>query len=259
MTHTFAICAYKESEYLEDCIKSIMRQSVKTKVIMTTSTPCAYISDLAEKYDIPLYVRDGASDIKDDWNFAYDMAETEWVTVAHQDDLYSKYYAEVMLRKISETPDAIMFLSDYMPIKNGKIGKRGINSTLRRILRMPLKVRSLASARPVKKAVLSLGNSICCPTVAYNKTKLGPSVFTSEMKFNIDWDTFLKLAGERGSFAYADIPLTFYRIHDGATSKDFIVNHLRESEDTAMFEKFWPGVFARFIMKFYKKAYDVYG
>ena len=123
---------------------------------------------------------------------------------------------------------------------------------------MPLKNKKLAGSRTVKKAILSLGNSICCPAVTYNKEKLGKSVFSSEMKFNIDWDTFLKLAETDGAFAYADIPLTFYRVHDGATSKEFIENHLREKEDTEMFEKFWPKTVTKIIMRFYKKAYDTY-
>ena len=34
--HTFAICAYKESQYLEECIKSLQNQTVKSNIIMAT-------------------------------------------------------------------------------------------------------------------------------------------------------------------------------------------------------------------------------
>ena len=74
--HTFSICAYGESAYLEQCIKSILRQSVKSNVIICTSTPNAYIRKLSDKYNIKLYVREGNPDIKDDWNFAYNAAGT---------------------------------------------------------------------------------------------------------------------------------------------------------------------------------------
>lgn len=50
--HTFAICAYKESPYLEECIKSLFAQKKKSNVIMVTSTPCDYISNMAHKYGI---------------------------------------------------------------------------------------------------------------------------------------------------------------------------------------------------------------
>lgn len=261
LDHTFSICAYKESKYLEKCIKSIKNQTLKTNVIMVTSTPNDYIRGLAEKYDIPLFIRDGKSDIRDDWNFAYDSANTKWVTVAHQDDLYGKRYAEETSKKIDKVKsnkDILAVVTDYIPIKNGHVGKRDINSKIRRLLRTPLKFDRLAGTKFWKKAVLSLGNSICCPSVVYNKQVLGKSFFTSELKFNIDWDTFYKLAEMKGILACVDKPLTFYRVHDDATSKEFIENHLRENDDIYMFSKFWPKWIVKLIMVFYKKAYDTY-
>ena len=50
--HTFAICAYKESKYLEECILSVLNQTIKSNVIICTSTPNDYIKRLAEKYKI---------------------------------------------------------------------------------------------------------------------------------------------------------------------------------------------------------------
>lgn len=263
--HMFAVCAYKKSEYLERCVKTLCAQTVKSDIIICTSTPNAYIDAIAKKYDIPVYVRDGESDIRDDWNFAYNTADASFVTVAHQDDEYSKHYVEALYEKIDRyvkkygnTSDIIMFLTDYLPIKAGKRGPRDINCKIRRLLRIPLKSMCLSRCRFVRRMTLSLGNSIVCPSVTYNKDRFGDDIFTSELKFNIDWDTFLKLAQEKGAFLYADKPLTFYRVHDGATSKEFIENHGREIEDTAMFRKFWPKWVVKLIMKFYKKAYDTY-
>lgn len=259
ISHTFAVCAYKESEYLEECVKSLLEQTVKTNIIMATSTPNSYIKGIADKYGLPLFVREGKSDIRDDWNFAYNTASTEWVTIAHQDDVYNSHYVEEMIRKLSTVKKPIAYVTDYIPIKNGKIGPRDSNSKIRRFLRQPLKNNRLASTRFWKRAVLSLGNSICCPAVTYHKSVLGGSFFTSELKYNIDWDTFLKFADIDGTFAYTDKPLTYYRVHDGATSKEFIVDHKREKDDTYMFRKFWPGWIVRIIMHFYKAAYNTYG
>lgn len=258
--HVFAVCAYKESEYLEQCVKSLKRQTVQSEIIICTSTPNEHISKIAEKYDIPLYVRDGASDIRDDWNFAYNTADGDLVTIAHQDDLYGKNYVKYLYKKIEETrdPNFTMFLTDYMPIKHSEIGKKDINCRIRRFLRTPLKFNRLADKIWVKKACLALGNSIVCPSVTYNKAVLGENVFTSELKFNIDWDTFYKLACVDGRFLYVDRPLTFYRVHEGATSMEFIENNKRVIDDTIMFDKFWPHFLTKFIMKFYKFAYRTY-
>jgi hypothetical protein len=261
ITHTYAICAYKESQYLEECVISLVNQSKKSKIIMCTSTPCDYIKGIAEKYDIPLYIREGKSDIKDDWNFAYNMADTEFVTIAHQDDVYDKEYGKELydrISKIDNRKSIIMYLTDYLPLKDSTGVKRDVNSKIRRFLRIPLKCPALAGKKWIRKMTLAFGNSICCPSVTYNKKRLGESVFTSEYKFNIDWDTFLKLARKKGTFVYADKPLTHYRVHDGATSKEFIENNLRIDEDTRMFNQFWPRWVTKIIMIFYKKAYDTY-
>lgn len=43
LEHTFAICAYKESEYLEECIRSLKNQTVSTNIILATSISNKYI------------------------------------------------------------------------------------------------------------------------------------------------------------------------------------------------------------------------
>ena len=256
--HTYAISAYKESEYLEECILSLKKQTVQTNLVMTTSTPCDHIINLAKKYDIPLSIKETGSDIRDDWNFAYNHARTPWVTIAHQDDLYDPHYVEELLAKIRVVPDAVAFVTDYIPIKHGVVGERDINSKIRHFLRTPLKSTALSRSKFWKRAVISLGNSICCPSVSYNKAVLGDSFFTSDLKYDIDWDTFHKLGGLDGAFAYVDKPLTFYRVHEGATSMEWINNHTRELDDTVMFRKFWPRWMTRILMHFYKKAYVTY-
>lgn len=50
--HTFVICAYGESSYLEDCIQSLLNQSLRTKVILYTSTPNQTIQNLCQKYNL---------------------------------------------------------------------------------------------------------------------------------------------------------------------------------------------------------------
>jgi len=258
VNHTFAVCAYKESPFLEDCVKSLIGQSIKTNIIICTSTPNELIRAVSEKYHIKVFTRQGKSDIKDDWNFAYNCSETDFVTIAHQDDLYDKEYVNSFLEKKKNYQDVLMFFTDYRPIKHGIVGKRDVNNIIRHLLRFPVKFDFLANKKFVKKGILSLGNTIVCPLVTYNKKLLGNSVFTSELKFNIDWDTFLKLALLKGRFLYADKPLGFYRIHDGSTSKEFIENNNRIIEDRIMFQKFWSNWIVKIIMKFYVKAYDTY-
>ena len=86
LLHTFVICAYKESPYLDECIASLKNQSVKSEIIIVTHTPCDYISDMAAKYDLTLFVNEGEGGITQDWNFGLSKVKTRFATIAHQDD-----------------------------------------------------------------------------------------------------------------------------------------------------------------------------
>lgn len=257
--HTFAVCAYKESEHLESCIQSLLNQTIRSKIYISTSTPNAHIYSLAKKYNLQVFETNEPSDIQNDWNKAVSFASTPLVTVAHQDDLYDEDYAKTIVSLYNKNPNSVMFFTDYLPIKQGKIGKRDLNSKIRRVLRIPLKFDFLSKYRIFKVASLSLGNSICCPSVTYNLDCIpSKTIFTSELKFALDWDTFLKFARTKYSFGYIDKPLVYYRVYDGATTKSFIVNHTREIEDEYMFNQIWPSFLSKLIMKFYKYAYKTY-
>lgn len=256
--HTFAVCAYKESPYLDECIASLVNQTVKTNIEIYTSTPNDMIKNIAEKYNVPLYIKTAPSDIQDDWNYAYNHAKTDYVTVAHQDDIYNMHYVEALLKCVNRYDDWSIFFPDYTPIKHGKVAKYELNSMIKRILRHTMKNSERADEKIRKRRILRFGNSIVCPLVTYNKARLGINIFTSEFKFDLDWDTFLKLAEQDGRFLYVDKVLGHYRIHSAATSKDFINNHHREIEDRSMLQKFWPKWMVNIIMMFYVIAYKTY-
>ena len=74
--HTFVILAYKESDDLEDCIKSVLKQSVKSNVVIATSTPNDFITDLAREYGIGVMINDSESNKGNDYNFALSTFNT---------------------------------------------------------------------------------------------------------------------------------------------------------------------------------------
>ena len=179
------------------------------------------------------------------------------VTIAHQDDIYHSHYVESMLEALDARPDATVFFSGYRPVKDG-IVSLDANCIIRAVLRAPMCVDRFADMRFFKHLIFSLGNSVCCPTVTYVRKRLPEPVFTSSYKYNIDWDTFRKLAKLPGSFAYDPHALVGYRIHDEATSKQYIDNTGRFDEDMRMFTEIWGKTIARMIMKIYTRAYDTY-
>ena len=92
--HTFVVCAYKESPYLGECIESLLQQTKKSRILISTSTPNASIQEIAKRYELPVVVNTGKASIADDWNYGCSKVETELFTIAHQDDIYEKNYLE---------------------------------------------------------------------------------------------------------------------------------------------------------------------
>ena len=258
-SHTFVICAYQECHYLEECILSIVHQKLFSSVIMVTSTDNDFIRSLANKYGIKLYVRKGKSDIQKDWNFGYKHAKTDLVTLVHQDDIYDEFYLYDVMNYFLKYNNVSFVCTDYYALKNGE-KTIDINSRLKRVLKFPLRFSLFNWMSFFKVMSLSFGNSINCPSVTYNKRKLGNgNLFTSKLKFSLDWDTFLKIAMYKGRIGYINKKLICYRIHEEATTMKFVLDDdKRYQEDFYCFLQVWPRWIAKIFMKFYEKAGRTY-
>lgn len=264
--HTFAICAYKESPFLEDCIHSLKRQTAASDIICCTSTPNEFIRGMAKRYGIPLFVREGEPGIREDWLFAYQQAEGKLVTIAHQDDRYGKSYVKELLSCYERYPDMAVFMSDYVTLKTSgegigrieKLERVNLVWLVKKLLRFPLYFKKVSDRSWVKKSALIFGNSVCCPSCAYHKDWIGERMFDSKFEFALDWDNLYELAGRKGRFVCVERPLIAYRVHKGATTKACIEDHRRTRDEIAMFEKMWPEPMVKILMYFYKKAYDAY-
>ena len=252
--HTFVICAYKESPYLEDCIKSVLNQKVKSNVIMSTSTPNEYIKNMAEKYNIDLYVNNGEKGIGQDWNFGISNVKTDYVTIAHQDDIYKENYLEEIVNNINKGIDFVIAFTDYREVKNGQEIPLTRNLKIKKILLFPL--RKFRKSKFIKRRILSLGAAICCPSVTINTKIAGKTPYKTELKCDLDWDTWDKMTQYNANFLYIPKELMQHRIHEESETSNLIENNVRLEEDLLMLKRYWPSPIAKFIMRFYKKAVD---
>lgn len=250
--HTFIICAYKQSQYLEECIKSVLKQTVKSNVIISTSTPNDFIKQMAQKYNLELFVNEGESGIGQDWNFGVSKAKTDYVTIAHQDDIYKENYLEEIVKYLEKGKDFVIAFTDYREIKNGKEIELTTNLKIKKLLLFPL--RFFRKSKFIKRRVLSLGASICCPSVTVNKKIAGEKPYKTELKCDLDWDTWDKMSNYNANFLYIPKELMQHRIHEESETSNLIENNIRLEEDLLMFKRYWPTPIAKFIMKFYKKA-----
>jgi len=252
--HTFAICAYKESKYLEECIRSVKNQKVKSRIIMVSSTPNDYIRELADKYDIPLYIRDGKSDIARDWNFAYSHANTELVTITHQDDVYCENYLDDVLYQINKAKQPLIVFGDYGEIRDRKIVTDNKLLIIKKCMLMPLRIKALWTSRFVRRRILSLGSAICCPSVTFVKKNLPEIVFETGYLSDLDWQAWEKISRLKGSFVYCNSVIMLHRIHQESATTQIIADSNRTKEDYDMYCKFWPKWIAKILIKFYAKS-----
>ena len=66
--HTFVICAYQESPYLEECVDSLFAQTMKSRILIATSTDNAHIRRIAKERGLDVRFSGKVSDIAGDWN-----------------------------------------------------------------------------------------------------------------------------------------------------------------------------------------------
>lgn len=253
--HTFAVCAYGDSPYLEECIESLLQQVCSSNILIATSTPSEYISDIAKKYNVPLFVNELSCGIASDWNFAVEKAETSIVTIAHQDDVYSPYYLEIVLEALNKLEKPLIAFTDYGELRDGTFVRDDEILRVKRKLLLPLTSRFLASTRFGKRFPISLGNPICCPAVTYIKDNLPNPLFVDQgFRSNLDWGAWERFSRERGSFVYVPKIGMFHRIHEESETSSCITDNVRVDEDLEMLKKFWPASIAKIINHFYLKA-----
>ncbi|MDO5131388.1 MAG: glycosyltransferase [Eubacteriales bacterium] len=252
--HTFAVCAYKESPWLEACLFSLREQTVKSDVIMITSTPNDHIRSIAEKYGVPLLVNTGGGGITQDWNFAYTHAATRYVTITHQDDLYEPEYAQRAVQMLERSRKPLIFFCDYYEIRNDMPVLENRLLNVKRMMLLPIRLPFAQRSRWIRRRILSFGSPICCPSVTFAKENLPYAVFRHGFRACEDWEAWEMISKRKGDFLYCPEPLMGHRIHEDSETSAIIGDNLRSEEEYIMFRKFWPAPAARLLNRKYASA-----
>lgn len=252
--HTFVICAYKESQYLEECVQSLLAQTVQSKIILITSTPNKWIEQIVEKYQLVYYVNRGESGIVQDWNFGYSKAETDFITLAHQDDVYESEYTEKMLEAMNGKKRPLIAFCDYGEIRDGKKTLDVKMLKIKRLMLLPLRFAPFQNSKWVRRRILSFGDPICCPSVTFAKDNLPEPIFSVKFRSDEDWQAWERLSRMKGSFIYVYQPLMYHRIHEESETSIIIGDNVRTKEDYEMFCMFWPKPIAKVLTRFYASS-----
>jgi glycosyltransferase involved in cell wall biosynthesis len=257
MDHTFVVPVYRGAPGLSALIESLRAQDgPESEILLSTSTPSAELDAAARRHAVALHLNPHRTDISTDWNFALAAAATQFVTLAHQDDLFERSYVGRLRAALRQNPDATIGFCDYS--EHSPQGPRARNFNLRIKRALCLRAfgdRDYISETRDKLRLLSLGNPICCPSVMFNRRKIPSFRFPSGFDTNLDWMGWLELARTPGGFVYVRDCLVSKGVHPQSATTATIANRAREREDRVLFGELWPRPVAALLTTVYKLSY----
>lgn len=251
--HSFVVCAYKENPYLEETVKSLLNQTVRSSVSISTSTPNAFIGEICMKYDLDLHVHDESRGAASDWNFAFGTAKTPLVTIAHQDDLYESLFTERVLASASSysLQEVQFFYTDYYEMRNERRVDNNLLLAIKRVMNSRFRKFGINGRISSKRHLLTWGNPICCPAVTYVRQTVGEDPFDERFVNSCDYQTFVNMADRPGRFVYLPEVLMGHRIYEGSATSKNIEDDTRRREDLEILSSLWPRPMAHLINQVY--------
>lgn len=256
--HAFVVPAWRRSPHLRECLQSLQRQTVPSRIVIATSTPYDGLQALADDHGARLAVHAPNAGIGRDWNFALSQAATPWVTLAHQDDVYLPTFTECTLACADAHPDVVMVMTGYgeLPANAAVRSATPMLLVKRLLLELGFLGRDAVSRRGAKLRLLRFGCPVPCPSVSLNLAAIGELRFREDLRVNLDWEAWIRLARERGAFGYVRRCLMLHRIHPGSETSAGIREGARAAEDRMMFEALWPRPIARLLARAYTLSYE---
>ena len=238
--HTFVVLAYGASPHLEACIQSIAAQTTQSRVCITTSSPNGHISELAEKYKIPVLVNTRGGSIGKDWNFGFAAATTPYVTLAHQDDLYLPEFVERCLEGFDRADGnrPLLAFTRSQILHGERLLTFPLKNIVRLILILPFHFKRAIASKFWKRFILRFSNSISCPGVMYAKYHLDGFSFDERCRYILDWKAWLEMSSREGAFVYIPAALHIHREHPESATGSTALEVLQQ-EELALLTEIW--------------------
>jgi glycosyltransferase involved in cell wall biosynthesis len=255
-THTFVVPTFGRPAWLAECLESLRAQTVRSRILVTTSTPNEEVQTIAAAQDVPVVVNPECGGIGADWNFALAQAPAGWVTIAHQDDWYAPAYAERCLEGGATTPRPLLVFSSCTEVFEETGREVGNVAIKRAICEAVFAGGSAITARWRKRLLLSFADPIPCPAVMLYRDAAPRFAFERGWKCGLDWAAWLELARHEGAFVYVREALVRRRVHPGCTTQ---VNlDARAEEDSRILRQLWPAPVAGIIAAMYARSHRQY-
>lgn len=252
--HSFVVPAYGQSPYLRDCLDSLCAQTRPSPILISTSTPWSGLEALANDYGARLEIHSPNAGIGRDWNAGLVKAGSKWVTLAHQDDRYLPTFTERTLAVAARHPDTVLVMTGYGELLDGVVRTRSLMLVIKQLLlELGFLGRDHVASRGAKRRLLRFGCPLPCPSVTLRAV---PELrFREDLKVNLDWEAWLRLADRPGAFARVRECAMLHRIHATSETTRGVRAGARAREDLMMFQSMWPAPVARLLARAYALSY----
>jgi hypothetical protein len=253
--HSFVVLAYKDSPFLPACVASVCAQTVASNVVITTSTPSAYIDEVAARFGVTVRVNPRRDGIAADWAFGLAATDARYVTLAHQDDIYYPAFAEQTLETFWRSREGVLCFTGYEEIDDEGRPKSSKISKIKHLIQFfAIGGRERVGGRSLH-AILALGNTLPCSTVTYDRSRLGEFGFSDRLASNLDWDAWMSLLNRGETFLHVNARVVGRR-HNALTETSALIRDGRRAkEDLIMFRRLWPKAIGDLIAFVYRLGY----
>lgn len=184
--HSFVIVANKDNYNLEECIKSVKKQSTKSNVIILAWSKSKYIMDLASDNSIGVII-EPEKNIGKILNSALNSVNTKLVTIVNQNDILDRNYLKEVLKVYKQNKDsALIFTNNYIVEKDIRIDNSK-DLFIKRLLRNPLANSKLNNKIHYKKRLIKYRNTVYLSSITFNKPLIPSDIFSTNIQYIPVW------------------------------------------------------------------------
>ena len=216
------VCCYNSEKYLNETIKSVINQKYKFwEIILINDGSIDSTEKIALNYknrNFPIIYHKNKNNLgfSKSRNIAVKLANYDWIVINDHDDIMMKDKLENQSKLIQNNVDYKFFFGDaYFYENNIKT-----NTVFKNFeSRFNFNINRLSfSKNELTNDLLRYGCFILSSTVVFNKECYSTvSGFNEKLKYNVDYDFYLKLSNKY-NFYCSNMILTKWRIHPDQAS-----------------------------------------
>jgi len=244
---TICIPAHESNlAFITQAINSVLEQSVEgwqLFVVNDEQQQKESLQRLVSQYNHPRVIykhNPKACSMADNWNYALEQAQTDLVTLLHDDDMLAPNYVENMLLLANKFPRSACYYS----------GVQLINENGKTTLTLADSVKSLIS--PTKPIIHINGDSglasllngcyIFCPTMCYRKSFLPATPFNSAYSMVTDFKFYFDTLYAGHTITGTQEKLYYYRRHNQNQTAKLTQNMMRFEEEIDFYDYVFASV-----------------